>query len=57
MTFLNPDSTEIARGAAEHFGARILWRPDHLIGNLVDINPLIEYDFLRKKRLTLTNLV
>jgi len=41
---VNTDSTEIARDAAERFGARILWRPDHLLGHMVGILPLIEYD-------------
>jgi N-acylneuraminate cytidylyltransferase len=41
---VNTDSKEIARDAAERFGARILWRPDHLLGHMVGIKPLIEYD-------------
>lgn len=41
---VNTDSPEIARDAADRFGARILWRPDHLLGHMVGIKPLIEYD-------------
>lgn len=41
---VDTDSEEIARGAEELFGARILWRPDVLLGHMVGIKPLIEYD-------------
>lgn len=41
---VNTDSEEIARGAEREFGARIVWRPDHLLGHMVGIVPLIEYD-------------
>ena len=41
---VNTDSEEIARGAADYFGATILWRPAHLLGHMVGINPLIDYD-------------
>jgi CMP-N-acetylneuraminic acid synthetase len=41
---VNTDSAEIARDAADNFGARILPRPDHLLGHMVGIKPLIEYD-------------
>jgi CMP-N-acetylneuraminic acid synthetase len=45
---VNTDSEEIARGA-EELGARILWRPDHLLGHMVGIMPLIEYDLSQTK--------
>lgn len=41
---INTDSKEIAKSAMDHFKVRILERPDYLLGNMVSIQPLIEYD-------------
>jgi len=41
---INTDSKEIAQDAAANFGAKILWRPPHLLGHMIGINPLIEHD-------------
>lgn len=41
---VNTDSEEIARQAETEFGATILWRPEHLLGDMVGIQPLIEWD-------------
>jgi N-acylneuraminate cytidylyltransferase len=41
---VNTDSERIADEAARDFGATVLWRPDHLLGDMVGIQPLIEWD-------------
>jgi len=41
---VNTDSEEIARSAQQNFSATIVWRPEHLVGHMVGIVPLIEYD-------------
>jgi len=41
---VNTDSEAIARQAEELFGAVVLWRPEHLLGDMVGIQPLIEWD-------------
>ena len=41
---VNTDSERIAREAEARFGATVLWRPDHLLGDMVGIQPLIEWD-------------
>lgn len=41
---VNTDSERIAEEAERLFGATILWRPDHLLGDMVGIQPLIEWD-------------
>lgn len=41
---VNTDSPEIAEMARREFGATILERPEHLLGDLVGIQPLIEWD-------------
>lgn len=41
---INTDSEEIAASAAKFPKARILVRPDFLLGDMVSIQPLIEYD-------------
>lgn len=41
---INTDSREIAKNATEHFKVTILERPDFLLGDMVSIQPLIEYD-------------
>lgn len=41
---VNTDSEEIAEEAEREFGATVLWRPDHLLGDMVGIQPLIEWD-------------
>lgn len=41
---VNTDSERIAREAADLFGVTVLWRPDHLLGDMVGIQPLIEWD-------------
>ncbi len=41
---INTDSKEIAKSATELFKATILERPDFLLGDMVSIQPLIEYD-------------
>lgn len=41
---VNTDSEEIGRLAAETFSATVLQRPQHLLGHMVGIVPLIEYD-------------
>ena len=46
---VNTDSAEIARSAEQHFGATILWRPEHLLGDMVGIQPLIEWDLAHTK--------
>lgn len=41
---INTDSKEIAKSASENFQVTILDRPDFLRGDMVSIQPLIEYD-------------
>jgi CMP-N-acetylneuraminic acid synthetase len=41
---INTDSKEIAENAKKHFDVTILNRPDFLLGDMVTIQPLIEYD-------------
>ena len=41
---INTDSLEIADNAKKHFDVKILKRPDFLLGDMVGIQPLIEYD-------------
>lgn len=41
---INTDSEEIARSARENFEVTILKRPQYLLGDMVSIQPLIEYD-------------
>jgi N-acylneuraminate cytidylyltransferase len=41
---INTDSEEIAKSAKENFDVTILDRPDFLLGDMVSIQPLIEYD-------------
>jgi CMP-N-acetylneuraminic acid synthetase len=41
---INTDSKEIARSASDNFEVTILKRPDFLLGDMVSIQPLIEYD-------------
>jgi CMP-N-acetylneuraminic acid synthetase len=42
---VNTDSPEIAKSAADNFDkVKILERPDFLLGDMVSIQPLIEYD-------------
>ena len=43
---INTDSDEIAKSAKENFNVTILNRPDYLKGDMVSIQPLIEYDLL-----------
>ena len=41
---INTDSEEIAESARKNFEVTILERPDYLLGDMVSIQPLIEYD-------------
>ena len=41
---INTDSEEIAHNAEKNFKVTILKRPDYLLGDMVSIQPLIEYD-------------
>ena len=41
---INTDSKEIAKSALENFDVTILERPKFLLGDMVTIQPLIEYD-------------
>ena len=41
---INTDSNEIAESASSNFDVTILKRPDFLLGDMVSIQPLIEYD-------------
>ncbi|ACD90918.1 acylneuraminate cytidylyltransferase [Chlorobium limicola DSM 245] len=41
---INTDSDEIAESAKKNFQVTILERPDYLLGDMVSIQPLIEYD-------------
>lgn len=43
---INTDSEEIAKSAKDNFNVTILDRPDCLKGDMVGIQPLIEYDLL-----------
>lgn len=44
---INTDSEEIANSAKTNFDVMIFNRPDYLIGDMVSIQPLIEYDISR----------
>jgi CMP-N-acetylneuraminic acid synthetase len=44
---INTDSGEIARDAQAHFDVHIVERPDELLGDMVGISPLIQYDISR----------
>jgi len=46
---INTDSPEIAKSAKDHFSVTILERPDFLLGDMVSIQPLIEYDLSQTK--------
>jgi len=41
---INTDSEEIAESAQKHFDVTILERPEYLLGDMISIQPLIEYD-------------
>lgn len=41
---INTDSCEIAKNATDNFKVTILNRPDFLLGDMISIQPLIEYD-------------
>ena len=41
---INTDSKDIAQSASDNFEVTILDRPDFLLGDMVSIQPLIEYD-------------
>ena len=41
---INTDSEEIAKSASDNFKVTILKRPEYLLGDMVSIQPLIEYD-------------
>jgi N-acylneuraminate cytidylyltransferase len=41
---INTDSAEIAKSAMDNFNVTILERPNYLLGDMVGIQPLIEYD-------------
>jgi CMP-N-acetylneuraminic acid synthetase len=41
---INTDSEEIAKSASNNFKVTILKRPEFLLGDMVSIQPLIEYD-------------
>ena len=41
---INTDSEKIAKNALDHFDVTILKRPEFLLGDMVNIQPLIEYD-------------
>ena len=41
---INTDSKEIAKSATDTFKVTILERPDFLLGDMISIQPLIEYD-------------
>mgnify|MGYP000064684592 CR=1 FL=1 len=43
---INTDSDEIAKSAKDNFNVTILDRPNYLKGDMVGIQPLIEYDLL-----------
>lgn len=44
---INTDSKEIAQSAIDNFKVTIIKRPDFLLGDMVSIQPLIEYDLLQ----------
>jgi CMP-N-acetylneuraminic acid synthetase len=44
---INTDSDEIAKSAKDNFNVTIIDRPDYLKGDMVGIQPLIEYDLLK----------
>ena len=46
---INTDSPEIAKSAKGHFNVTILERPGFLLGDMVSIQPLIEYDLSQTK--------
>lgn len=46
---INTDSPEIAKSAKDHFDVTILERPGFLLGDMVSIQPLIEYDLSQTK--------
>jgi len=46
---INTDSEQIVEDASRNFDVTILWRPDHLLGEMVGIQPLIEYDIANSK--------
>ena len=46
---INTDSDEIAKSASNNFKVTILERPDFLLGDMVSIQPLIEYDLSQTK--------
>jgi CMP-N-acetylneuraminic acid synthetase len=46
---INTDSEEIALEATNNFEVTILKRPDFLLGDMVSIQPLIEYDLSQTK--------
>lgn len=46
---INTDSEEIAQEATNNFEVTILKRPDFLLGDMVSIQPLIEYDLSQTK--------
>ena len=46
---INTDSPEIAKSAKDHFNVTILERPAFLLGDMVSIQPLIEYDLSQTK--------
>lgn len=41
---INTDSIEISQSATDNFEVTILERPEYLLGDMVSIQPLIEYD-------------
>jgi len=46
---INTDSPDISNNAKENFDVTILKRPDFLLGDMVSIQPLIEYDLSQTK--------
>lgn len=46
---INTDSEEISDSAVKNFEVTILKRPDFLLGDMVSIQPLIEYDLSQTK--------
>jgi len=46
---INTDSHKIMKSARDHFNVTILERPDFLLGDMVSIQPLIEYDLSQTK--------
>lgn len=41
---INTDSDEIAKLAQDHYDVTILKRPDHLLGDMVSMPPILEHD-------------